>query len=65
MKSDGLTKPKSIEDHSKFQSDLNMTTKERAVRYGTVSVMGTDEVAELEPELQGNAPKWKDIWRID
>ncbi|MFO0007183.1 MAG: hypothetical protein ACK559_39325, partial [bacterium] len=36
-----------------------------AVRVGTVSVMGTDEVAEVEPELQGNAPKWKDIWRID
>ena len=65
MKSDGLTKPKSVEDHFKFQSDLNMTTKERAVRFGTVSVMGTNEVAELAPELQGNATKWKDIWRID
>jgi hypothetical protein len=65
MKSDGLTKPKSVENHSKFQSDLNMTTKERAVRFGTVSVMSTNEVAELAPELQGNATEWKDIWRID
>ncbi len=36
-----------------------------AVRFGTVSVMGTNEVAELAPELQGYATKWKDSWRID
>ena len=44
MKSDGLTKPKSTESHELFRNDLGMTSrdipKERAVRFGTVSVMG-------------------------
>jgi hypothetical protein len=47
MKSDGLTKPKSTEDHMVFRNNLGMFSgdipKERAVRFGTVSVMGERE----------------------
>jgi hypothetical protein len=55
MKSDGLTKPKTVEDHFKFQADLGMTAKERAVRFGTVRVMGettTKKISPEDPELE-------------
>lgn len=40
MKSDGLTNPKTVKAHLKFQGDLRMTTKERVVSFGKVSFMG-------------------------
>ncbi len=55
MKSDGLTKPKTVEDHFKFQADSGMTAKERAVRFGTVSVIGettTKKISPEDPELE-------------
>ncbi len=47
MKSDGLTKPKSTDSHDLFRNELGMVSqnipKERAVRFGTVRVIGTDQ----------------------
>jgi len=58
MPSDGLTKPKSQESFKKFCNDIGIkgpnVPKERAVRFGKVSVMGESD---QETDLSTSSPK--------